>query len=358
MGTYGLDIYSLSDVATNYPGIVSQTLNGQQWGWYFNPTLTVDSGATPIHVEVSDSDASPGNLGDDSTGQLLTTGATIGGTTYPAGTQLQDEYEVTLTDGHGNNYRFVAISTRTYFDPYTYADQIIGYTWEGPAPPAGATLSYVPNSAQDYASMTPCFAAGTLIETPAGPRPVEALRPGDAIRSPDGAAHAILWIGRRHLDRGRLDLAPNLRPIRIGAGALGPGLPDADLVVSPQHRLLVRSTIATRLCGAREVLVAAKHLLGLPGIALARDLGEVSYFHLLCAGHEILIANRVETESLYLGRYARQAFTRADWRELRALFPALAAAAMPAPAPARPLVTGRLGRKLAACHARHARALQ
>ena len=53
------------------------------------------------------------------------------------------------------------------------------------------------------------------------------------------------------------------RPIRIRAGTLGNGLPEADLIVSPQHRVLVRSGIARTLFGADEVLVAAKQLLAL-----------------------------------------------------------------------------------------------
>ena len=167
----------------------------------------------------------------------------------------------------------------------------------------------------------------------------------------------MLWTGRCHVDAARLDAAPNLRPVRIRAGALGPGIPRADLVVSPQHRLLVRSVIAERLCGAPEVLVAAKHLIAPPAIDWARDLTEVSYIHLLCAGHQIVLANGAAAETLYLGHYTRRALPRAARHEVAALFPALGPEAAPPP-PARPLLNGRLGRNLSARHARNARALQ
>ena len=56
--------------------------------------------------------------------------------------------------------------------------------------------------------------------------------------------------------------------IRIGAGALGAGLPERDLMVSPQHRVMVRSDLARELSGQDEVLVAAKHLLAVEGIEI------------------------------------------------------------------------------------------
>ena len=49
-------------------------------------------------------------------------------------------------------------------------------------------------------------------------------------------------------------------------GALGNGLPRRDLLVSRQHRMLVRSSIAGRMFGDKEVLVAAHHLTALPGV--------------------------------------------------------------------------------------------
>lgn len=361
MSSYGLNLYALDTAQTNVAGIITQAPTGQQWDWQASggtqPTLSLDPGAEPTHVTIADTDGSPTSFADDSDGQALSEPLTINGTTWPAGSTLQDEYEITLTDGSGNFYRFVAVSVRVWSDPYTYNDTIIGYTWEDGAPPAGVTLSYVTGSWTDVTAMTPCFTPGTAIATPGGERRVEDLRAGDAVMTADHGAQRLLWIGRRHLDATALDLAPNLRPVRVAAGALGPGLPRRELLLSPQHRLLVRSAIAERVGGAPEVLVAVRHLIGLPGIAPAREIRTVSYLHLLFMRHELVIANGALSESLYLGRQALRGLSRPARNEVFALFAELRDTHLP-PLPARPLLSGRAARALVARHARHNRALQ
>lgn len=168
-----------------------------------------------------------------------------------------------------------------------------------------------------------CFTRGTLIDTPDGPRQVEDLRIGDLVLTLDRGAQPIRWIGSRKLD---IELAciPRLRPVRIRADALGAGVPKADLLVSPQHRVLLRSRIAARMFGAAEVLAAAKSLLGLDGIEVADDLPEVEYFHFTFDQHEIVFANGAEAESLFPGPEALKAVSPAARRELAEIFVDLA----------------------------------
>ena len=198
-----------------------------------------------------------------------------------------------------------------------------------------------------------CFTRATLIDTPDGPRPVEDLRIGDLVLTLDRGAQPIRWIGSRKLD---IELAciPRLRPVRIRAGALGAGVPKADLLVSPQHRVLLRSRIAARMFGAAEVLVAAKSLLGLDGIEVVDDLPEVEYFHFTFDQHEIVFANGAEAESLFPGPEALKAVSPAARRELAEIFVDLA---NQSPEPAREIVKGARLRKLADRHASNARAL-
>lgn len=194
-----------------------------------------------------------------------------------------------------------------------------------------------------------CFAAGTMIATPDGEVAVEDLATGDLVTTVDDGAQPIRWIGRAEVD---LADAPNMRPVRIRAGALGEGVPAADLVVSPQHRVLVRSKIAQRMFGTDEVLVAAKQLLALDGIELADDMDRVTYHHFLFDRHQVVISNGAQTESRFTGSEALKSVGPAAREEILALFPDLAD--MQA-APARTLVPGRKGRRLADRHAEQGR---
>ena len=201
-----------------------------------------------------------------------------------------------------------------------------------------------------------CFAAGTLIETADGPRAVEELKIGDLVETRDNGLQPIRWAGMRHLSAADLEANPKLRPIRIRKGALGSGLPAADLVVSPQHRVLVRSRIAQRMFGADEVLVAARQLCQIDGIDIAGDAEGVSYHHIMFDRHEVVISNGAETESLFTGPEALRAVGPAAREEIFTLFPELATGDY-TPEAARLLPSGRLGRKLAVRHLQNGIAL-
>ena len=143
-----------------------------------------------------------------------------------------------------------------------------------------------------------CFLPGTRIATPQGPRAVETLEPGDLVATRDNGAQPLVWRGETRLSGAELYLYPQLRPLRLRAGALGHGQPDGDLLISPGHRLLM-----TRKGwpGEPEVLVAAADLED--GKRLRRDfsLSSVRYVHLMLARHEILTANGQPCESFHPG---------------------------------------------------------
>lgn len=144
-----------------------------------------------------------------------------------------------------------------------------------------------------------CFTAGTRLATPAGPRPVEALREGDLVDTRDGGGQEILWIGHRRLSGAQMHALPELRPVRIRAGALSPARPSADLVVSPRHRVLLEGRPADALFGTSEVLVAAEDLVNDRTVLRDHGAREVTYIHLLLPRHHIVRANGVETESFH-----------------------------------------------------------
>lgn len=180
-------------------------------------------------------------------------------------------------------------------------------TATGPLPPRDTDLVVIERmaEAEDPARLPGagggviCFAAGTLLDTPGGPRPVEAIAPGDRLATRDGGAQEVIWTGRQRLSGARLFAMPHLRPMRIRSGALGGDRPAPDLVVSPEHRLLLRGAAARDLFGEEEVLVAARDLVDGHAVRVAAGLREVTYIHLLTTRHEIIRANGVECETFH-----------------------------------------------------------
>ena len=168
-----------------------------------------------------------------------------------------------------------------------------------------------------------CFTPGTMIQTPSGARRVEDLREGDKVQTKDNGAEEICWIGSRRMTGARLFAMPHLRPIRIGAGALGIERPDCELVVSPEHRMLVKGGAARALFNTPEVLVSARDLVNGSSIAVDRQLREVTYIHLLLPRHQILWANGVETESYHPANAALSTLGDGDRARLLAMLPEL-----------------------------------
>ncbi len=146
-----------------------------------------------------------------------------------------------------------------------------------------------------------CFAAGTLISTASGLIAIEDLKVGDMVTTLDHGEQPIRWIGSRTLGLAELTAKPKLKPIRISAGALGGGLPTRDLVVSPQHRVLIRLAIAKRIFDVPEVLIPVNKLVGIEGINVIENRTEIMYFHLLFDRHQLVFSEGAATESLYLG---------------------------------------------------------
>lgn len=195
-----------------------------------------------------------------------------------------------------------------------------------------------------------CFAAGTLIKTGNGERRVEKLACGDYVLTLDNGYQPIRWIGGRPVTAAERAENPKLHPIRIRAGALSSQLPETDLIVSRQHRVLIRSDIANRIFGCQEVLVPAVRLLGLDGIEVADDIKDVSYWHMLFERHEVIWSNGAPTESLFTGPEALKSVDPEAREEILTLFPQLANPNFqPTAARAIP-TTGKLAAQLADRH--------
>ena len=168
-----------------------------------------------------------------------------------------------------------------------------------------------------------CFTPGTRISTPEGLIPIEHLREGDLVQTKDNGAQPIRWIGSRHMTGARLFAMPHLRPIRIHSGHFLQDLPDQDLIVSPQHRILIKGPVARELFNTPEVLVAAKDLINGETITVDLKLREVTYIHLLLDRHQVMWANGVETESFHPASAALSTLDETDRIRLLATHPEL-----------------------------------
>ncbi|SER43072.1 Ca2+-binding protein, RTX toxin-related [Tranquillimonas rosea] len=175
---------------------------------------------------------------------------------------------------------------------------------------------------ENIEEIVPCFTPGTLIATPKGERPVESLRVGDKVITRDNGMQEIRWTGHKRLGFPALSSQPTLRPVMIRAGALGRGLPERDMLVSPNHRVLVASDRTELYFDEREVLVAAKHLVNGADINFAQSLG-VEYLHFLFDRHEVVLSNGAWTESFQPGDYSLRGLGNAQRSELFELFPDL-----------------------------------
>jgi hypothetical protein len=163
-----------------------------------------------------------------------------------------------------------------------------------------------------------CYVRGTRILTPRREVLIEDLRPGDMVLTRDNGPQPIRWIGCSSAKA-----EGKLAPVRFARGSLGRGLPQRDLLVSRQHRMVLCSPIVERMFGAREVLVPALKLLDLVGASLVETGEVVDYYHLLTDRHEIIFAEGAPSETLLTGPQARLAIGPEGLEEIESLFPGL-----------------------------------
>ncbi|MCZ4259051.1 Hint domain-containing protein [Sulfitobacter sp. G21635-S1] len=321
MPDYDLNFFDLSQMHTSNWGAVHSP-DGGSWNVgtdtiYLYPWAIIDT------VSVTDDD---GSFADDDFTQSLTYDY------FPfwAGTNVQNEYMLTVEDALGNQYELAAVTAdhNNFFVEW--------FAFVGAAPPTGENLLIV--GVQDSASMSyspACFTPGAMVRTERGEVPVEHLRESEMVWTLDHGAQPLRMVAGRHL---RFSAGPHPhKPILIPAGTIGSG---GRLVVSPQHRLLLR-------CDRRgEVLVPAKSLLALRGVRVMQGKRAVQYLHLAFERHEIIMVDGVLTESLHAGPMALRGLAPAAQQRLRRIIGAPGASA-----PARPMLTVRDGRALAARHA-------
>jgi hypothetical protein len=155
--------------------------------------------------------------------------------------------------------------------------------------------------------ITICFMAGTLIRTPEGEVPVETIMRGDLVLTTEGLAKAVTWMGRQTVSRRFADPVRSW-PVRVKAGALGGDSPRRDLLVSPDHALLVEG-----------VLIHAGALVNGTSIVRETIIPEVFvYYHVELDDHSLILAENAPAET-FVDNIDRLNFD--NWAEHEALYP-------------------------------------
>ncbi|WP_425052253.1 Hint domain-containing protein [Psychromarinibacter sp. S121] len=146
-----------------------------------------------------------------------------------------------------------------------------------------------------------CYLEGTRIATVDGFASVEDLKPGNTLRRADGGETRVRWVGQRTVDPA-MHAPLDVSPVRIAAGALGNGLPERDLLVSPKHGIAVDGA-----------LVDAAALVNGSTIRQVKQSEPFTYFHVETDAHELILAEGVPAET-YLEQSQEMAFDNADTR--------------------------------------------
>lgn len=186
--------------------------------------------------------------------------------------------------------------------------------------PGGAVIGSM--TFENIEHVIPCFTPGTLIATPRGEVTVQDLKIGDKVITRDNGLQAIRWIGRKTLSTAEVMLRKDLSPVLIRQGALGNGLPERDMKVSPNHRMLVASEKAALYFEDHEVLVAAKHLTRMDGVERLEPEA-VTYVHVMFDRHEVILSDGTWSESFQPGDYTLDGIGDEQREEIYALFPQL-----------------------------------
>ncbi|MFD2739068.1 Hint domain-containing protein [Sulfitobacter aestuarii] len=273
------------------------------------------TGGTPRKITIEDSSALPDVMEDDLAGQHV---VLDGGGIVAEGTPIEAESLIGLWAIDDQGHAVGDLIVITVFSQNGVAGDVFGFTSDTPLTPGTSYVKVGGNNlgSNYYSNFITCFAAGTLIDTVDGRRPVEELKAGDLVLTRDHGAQPLRWCGMREVagqDR--------FAPVRFAPGAWDN---ETVLLVSPQHRMLLTSPLAELLFGHAEMLIAAKFLVGLPGIDSA-PCPRIRYCHVMCDAHQIIRGNGCWSESFFLSDMALEGSSCAARAELLALFPDLPA---------------------------------
>ncbi len=164
-----------------------------------------------------------------------------------------------------------------------------------------------------------------MITTQRGELPIQHLEAGDRVVTRDNGIQPVRWVGKTQMFLQDFQAEPHLLPVFIRQGSLGKGMPERDMMVSPNHRILVTNERTSLRYADREALVAAKHL-SVQGVHTVQSSG-TTYIHFVCDRHEVVLADGIWTESFQPDDTSLKSIGNAQRLEIYEIFPELKTAA-------------------------------
>ncbi len=216
------------------------------------------------------------------------------------------DYVGTATDGSGNVVGFIATNGIGTYYLLTNNNYAVGHALnlvisDGPTDSTADNWNLKTGTAVAY-----CFLAGTGVRTPAGDVPIETLKIGDAVALNNGQTAPVRWLGVQTVATFFVK-EQRIFPIRIKANALADSVPYNDLLVSPDHGLLVD-----------DILIQAGALINEISIVRETRLPKVfTYYHVELEDHSLILAENVPAET-FVDNVDRLAFD--NWREHEELY--------------------------------------
>lgn len=152
-----------------------------------------------------------------------------------------------------------------------------------------------------------CFMSGARIRAARGDVAVDTISAGEdvvVVRDNQETLERVTWVGHSHIDVARHARPEEAAPVRFRKGAVSVNRPSRDLLVSPEHCLILDG-----LC------VPAKLLVNGGSIVSEREHAPFTYYHLELERHGTLLAENTPAES-YLDTGNRASFDNGDqpWR--------------------------------------------
>ncbi len=136
------------------------------------------------------------------------------------------------------------------------------------------------------------------VRTPCGPRRVENVRKGDLIVTRDNGLQPVKMVFSRTVTKSDLAADPGLAPVRLRPRALGPMMPQQDLLVAPGHKVLVPGYRLADVPDTSARLISARDIADKSDTAFAdRTVQEVTYYSIVFDQHEIFCVNGLPVES-------------------------------------------------------------